>query len=74
MFSYLPTSVFKWIASKNFDSNKHNNSSKGCILKVYLENPKELHELHNDYPLVPDKIEIKTDIFFKCQLMIGNFL
>ena len=27
--------------------------------KVYLEYPKELCELHNDYPLAPGKIEIK---------------
>ena len=36
---------------------------KGCILEVHLEYPKELHELHNDYPLPPDKLEIKTGIF-----------
>ena len=40
--------------------NKYtSNSSKGCILGVDLEYPKELHELHNDYPLAPHKIEIK---------------
>ena len=41
--------------------NKYaSNSSKGCFLKVDLEYPKELQELHNDYPLPPDKIETKT--------------
>ena len=40
--------------------NKYtSNSSKGCILGVDLEYPKELHELQNDYPLAPDKIKIK---------------
>ena len=33
--------------------NKYN-SSKGCVLEVDLEYPKELPELHNDYPLAPD--------------------
>ena len=28
-------------------------SSKGYILKVDLECPKELHDLHNDFPLAP---------------------
>ena len=32
---------------------------KGCPLKVDLEYSKELQELHNDYPLAPDKTEIK---------------
>ena len=26
------------------------------------EYPKELHELHNDYPLAQDKIEIKIEM------------
>ena len=34
-------------------------SSKRCILEVNLEYPKELRQLHNDYPLAPNKIEIK---------------
>ena len=30
----------------------------GYILQVVLEYPKELHNLHNDYPLAPDNITI----------------
>ena len=30
----------------------------GFILEVDLEFPDELHELHNDYPLAPEKLEI----------------
>ena len=37
-------------------------SLRGCILEVNLEYSKELHELHNDYLLVPDKLEIKRKI------------
>ena len=60
MFNCLPTSRFKWIDPKEFNLNKYtSNSSKGCLLEVYVEYPKELRELHNDYPLAPDKIEIK---------------
>ena len=63
MSKFLPTSGFKWIDLKEFDLNNYtSNSSKGCILKVSLEYPKELWELHNDYPLAPDKIEIKKEI------------
>ena len=31
-----------------------NKSSKGCILEVDIEYPKELHILHNDFPLCPE--------------------
>ena len=60
MPTFIPTSGFKWIDPKEFDLNKcTSNSSKGCVLKVDLEYPKELRELHNNYPLASDKIEIK---------------
>ena len=42
-------------------------SSKGCILKVYLEYPKELHEKHNNYSFAPDKLEIKKEMLSECQ-------
>ena len=51
---------------KVFDSNKYNgNSPKVCVLEVDLEYPKELRELHNDYSLAPDKIEIKRGILYE---------
>ena len=60
MSKFLPTSGFKWIDPKEFELNKYSsNSLKGCVLEVDFECPKELPELCNDYPLAPDKIEIK---------------
>ena len=48
---FLPTSGFKWIDPKEFKLNKYTSiSSEECALKVDLEYPKELQELHNDYP------------------------
>ena len=35
--------------------------TKGFVLEVDLEYPKALRELHNDYPLAPDKIKIKKE-------------
>ena len=58
MSKFLPISVFKWIDPKDFYLNKYNkNSSEGCVLEVDFEYPKELRELHNDYPLALHKIE-----------------
>ena len=29
-----------------------------CILEVDLEYPRDLHDLHNDYPLAPERLKI----------------
>ena len=74
---FLPTSGFKWIDPKEFDFNKYtSNSSKGCVLKVGLEYPKEIHKLHNDYSLAPDKLEIKIEMLseFNQRLLIHTKL
>ena len=54
--------------------NKYtSNSPKGCILEIDLEYPKGLQELPNGYPLTPDKIEIKREMFSNYQLRIVDF-
>ena len=73
MSKFLPTSGFKWIDPKKFHLNKYtSNSLKGCVLEVDLEYTKELWELHNDYPLVPDKIEIKRETLSDYQLKFDD--
>ena len=37
--------------------NIKNNSSTGYVLEVDLEYPKKLHDIHNDYPLPPEKLK-----------------
>ena len=50
----LPTHGFEWMESSELE-NWRNYS---CILEFGLEYPKELHDLHNDYPLAPKQIEV----------------
>ena len=53
--------------------NKYSsNSSKGHVLEVDLEYPKRLRELHNDYPLAPDKIDIKSEMLSNYQSKIAD--
>ena len=73
MSKFHPTSRFKWTDLKEFDLDKYTSkSSKGCVLEVDIEYSKELQELHNDYPLAPDKIEIKTEMRSEYQLKIAD--
>ena len=37
----------------------------GCFLEVDLEYPEELHELHNDFPLAPEKLAVSSDMLSK---------
>ena len=40
-------------------------SDVGCILEVDLKYSDELHELHNDYPLAPEKLPVTNDMLSK---------
>ena len=65
---------FKWIDDpKEFDLNEYSsNSSKGCVLEFNLEYSKKLCQLHNDYPLFSEKIEIREKILPKYQVIIAD--
>ena len=66
MSKFLPTSGFKQKDPKEFDLKKYiSNNSIGCTPEDDLKYPNDLQELHNDYPLAPDKIQIKRDKLFE---------
>ena len=62
MSQYLPTGGFRWMTQKQIDkidlTKYEEDSRKGLILEVDLEYPEELHDLHNDYPLAPEKVKV----------------
>ena len=54
MSKSLPTQVLNgWKRMKETIGKNYS-----CILEVDLEYPKSLHDLHNDYPLAPEQIEV----------------
>ena len=67
MSECLPYGGFKWLKKVDeFDvmsvSEKY---PIGCFLEVDLKYPDELYELHNDYPLVPEKRAVSSDMLSK---------
>ena len=64
---YLPYGGAKWF--KNIDEfdmmSVSEKSSIRYFLEVDLEYPDELHELHNDYPLAPEKLAVSSDMLSK---------
>ena len=65
MTQYLLINDFKWVKSINEIERKlmriKSNSSNGYVLEVDLECPQELHDVHNDYPLAPEKSNITKE-------------
>ena len=62
-------SKFKKLNKKEISSfclnSVSENSSVGYILEVDLKYPGELHDLHNAYPLAPEKLEISQNMLSK---------
>ena len=58
----------KLILETTFDSNIER------IYEVDLEYPKELHDLHNDYPLAPEAMIVDTNLYSDYQVALANKL
>ena len=64
MSQHLPTGNFKWMTDKEIskiDLGKYKaDGNQGMILEVDLEYPQELHDIHNDYPVTPEKVKVSN--------------
>ena len=51
-------------------------SSTGYVLEVDLEYPQKLHDIHNDYPLAPEKINIPKEWLsdYSLQKLVSNLM
>ena len=55
------------IINEEFIKNYNENDKKGYILEVHVKYPKKLHNLHSDFPFLPERIEIN-----KCKKLVCN--
>ena len=63
----LPTHGFKWLSSGEMEKLFNNRviqvwEKTPYILEVDLEYPENLHDLHNDYPFCPERVECKNGV------------
>ena len=63
----LPTHGFKWMTSGEMEKLYDNQilqvwEKTPCILEVDLEYSKDLHDLHNDYPLCPERVKCENGV------------
>ena len=73
-----PYSEFKWLNKKEISrfclNSISENSFVGYILEADLEYPDKLHNLHNDYPLALEKLEINQNILSKyCSDIVNKY-
>ena len=68
MSQCLTTGGFRWMTEKQVQKVNlaacTEDRKTGMILEVDLEYPKELHELHNYYPLAAEKMKVTKEMFF----------
>lgn len=56
MSQALPTHGFEWVNEPIDVMNIPDDAEEGYILEVDLAYPEELHDLHSDYPLAPERL------------------
>ena len=74
MSEYLPYQKFEWLENiDQFDVMSINEKNDiGYFLEVDLEYPDQLHKLHSDHPLAPEKLAVSSDMLLKYCKKIDN--
>ena len=67
----LPTEIHDWINPKDFNLDNYSNDCPiGHFLEFDFDYADKLHDLHNDYPLAGEKIELTKEVMSDYQLQI----
>ena len=75
MIQKLPYRSLKWDDKITEDDViNYDNGRTGFILEVDLEYPTELHDLHNDYPLAPEVMNVKANMLSEKQVEIYKLI
>ena len=74
MSQSMPHSQFKWLDETEFSTidwrAQTSTQDDGYFIECDLEYPKELHELHNDYPLAAERLQITHNMLSEKQVEI----
>ncbi|GBN71512.1 hypothetical protein AVEN_259249-1 [Araneus ventricosus] len=72
----LPVNNFEWLSPEEISLQQicqtPNDATTGCILEVDMEYPPELHDLHINYPLAPERMTITPKMLSPTALNILN--
>ena len=75
MIQKLPYRSLRWDDKITEDDIiNYDNGRTGYILEVGLEYSKELHDLHNDYPLAPEVMNVKSNMLSEKQVEIYKLI
>jgi hypothetical protein len=62
----LPTGEFDWLTDQEIAeldiTDVADDNEQGYVLEVDLHYPSELHDLHNDYPLAPERMKVSSEM------------
>jgi len=76
MMEHLPVSGFRWLSDHEISNLNlitiSNDSNDGYIFEVDLSYPNTLHDLHNDFPLAPEKLIVNENMLSNYQVKLAK--
>ena len=77
MVQMMPVRNFRWLCKREIDDlpdvrDIRKDSKCGIILEVDLSYPDNLHDLHDDFPLAPEKMTLSEDKLSPYCRRVGN--
>ena len=58
MTNPLPMGEFQWMTQEELFNWDQKTKGNGCVLEVDVDVPNELHDFLNDFPPLPERVEI----------------